>query len=397
MTMGRVNALLLAVFIDMVGFGIVIPLLPFYAQRFGVGADTITLIVASYTFAQFVMAPVWGRLSDRIGRRPVILITIAGTAVGYLWLALSDSLLMLVAARMFGGGVAANVAVVQAYIADVTTPEQRAKALGRLSAAFGSGFVAGPAVGGLLAGNDPALASFQLPFLAASVFSVIALIGTARFVRESLPVHVRAGRTHDKRGRFVLLFELMRRPQVGRLIALMFLTPFVFSAFESIFALWSERALGWGPALNGYIYTWMGVVAVASQAGAIGPLARAVGERGLALIGALTLTAGAAWLPFAPPTVPLYAATALVVFGVCTTNTALSTLLSKAARPEERGTLLGVAQSWSGLGRITGPIWSGFAFVQFGQDWPFLTAAAVMLVMAGFSFTLPRASPPARA
>jgi len=383
-----VNALLLAVFIDMVGFGIVIPLLPFYAQRFGVDADSITLIVASYTFAQFIMGPIWGRLSDRIGRRPVILITIAGTCVGYTCLAFSDSILTVVAARMFGGGMAANVAVIQAYVADVTTSENRAKALGRLSAAFGSGFVAGPAVGGLLAGGDAAMADFQLPFLAAAVFSVIAWLGAARFVRESLPETIRAGRTHDRRSRFVLLFEAMHRPQVGRLIALMFLTPFVFSAFESIFALWSERALGWGPAMNGYIYTWMGVVAVVTQATAVGPLVRRVGERGLALTGALTLTAGAAWLPFAPPFVPLYAATALVVFGVCAANTALSTLLSKAARPDERGTLLGVAQSWAGLGRITGPMWSGFAFVHLGINWPFLTAAAVMLAMAALSLTL---------
>jgi len=372
----------------MVGFGIVIPLLPFYSQRFGVGADTVTLIVASYTFAQFIMGPIWGRLSDRIGRRPVILITIAGTCVGYVWLAFSDSILMVVAARMFGGGMAANVAVMQAYVADVTTAENRAKALGRLSAAFGSGFVAGPAVGGLLAGEDLSTASFQIPFLAAAVFSVIAWFGAARFVRESLPEHIRAGRTHDRRSRFVLLFEAMQRPQVGRLIALMFLTPFVFSAFESIFALWSERALGWGPAMNGYIYTWMGVIAVATTATVIGPLVRLMGERGLALIGALTLAAGAAWLPFAPPFVPLYAATALVVFGVCAANTALSTLLSKAARPHERGTLLGIAQLSSGLARITGPVWSGFAFVHLGHDWPFLTAAAVMLAMAALSLTL---------
>jgi len=382
------NALLLAVFIDMVGFGIVIPLLPFYAQRFGAGADTVTLIVASYTFAQFITGPLWGRLSDRIGRRPVILITIAGTAVGYLWLAFSDSLLMVVAARMFGGGMAANVAVIQAYVADVTSSEERAKYLGRLSAAFGSGFIAGPAIGGLLAGNDAAFAPFRVPFLAAAVFSVIALAGTAKFVRESLPAHIRAGRTRERRGRIVLLIEAMRRPQVGRIIALMFLTPFVFSAFESIFALWSAQVLGWGPARNGYIYTWMGVVAVTTQASVVGPMARMMGERGLALAGALTLTLGAAWLPFAAPLAPLYAATALVVFGVCTTNTAFSTLLSKAARPDERGTLLGVAQSWSGLGRITGPMWSGFAFVQLGHDWPFLTSAGVMLVMAALSLTL---------
>lgn len=382
------NALLLAIFIDLVGFGIVIPLLPFYAQRFGATADLVTLIVAAYTFAQFLSAPFWGRLSDRIGRRPVILITIAGTAVSYVWLAFSDSLLMVIAARGFGGLVAANYAVIQAYVADITSPEGRAKAMGRMSAAFGAGFVAGPAIGGVLAGSDTGNADFQLPFLVAAVFSALAFVGAWAYVRESLPATIRAGRPRETRSRIALVVASLRRPVVGRLIMLMFLMPFVFSAVESIFALWSERAWGWGPRLNGYVYAWMGVVAVATQALAIAPLTRLSGERGLAFAGAFAFAVGAAALPFATPAPLVYAATGLVVFGVCTTNTALSTLMSKAAQPEERGTLLGLAQSSSGLARIFGPLWAGFAFVQFGIDWPFLSAAVVMLVMTGLSLTL---------
>jgi DHA1 family tetracycline resistance protein-like MFS transporter len=382
------NALLLAVFIDLVGFGIVIPLLPFYTQRFGASADTVTLIVAAYTAAQFVTGPLWGRLSDRIGRRPVILITIAGTALGYVWLAYSDSILMVIAARAFGGGMAANVAVIQAYTADVTAPERRAKALGRMSAAFGSGFVTGPAIGGLLAGDNATLEAFQLPFFVAAGFSALSLVGAALYVRESLPEHMRAGRGRDQRGRLRLLIDSLERPQVGRIIALMFLTPFVFSAFESIFALWSARALGWGPTLNGYIYTWMGVVAVASQAFAIGPLVRRFGERGLVLTGTFAAATGFMLAPLTLAMPTLYAGTGLVVFGVCANYTSLSTLLSNAARPDERGTLLGVGQFSSGLARIVGPLWAGFAFVHLGRDWPFMTGAFAMLLMAALSLTL---------
>lgn len=375
-------ALFLTVFIDLVGFGIVIPLLPFYAQRFDATPDTVTLLVSAYTFAQFLFAPVWGRVSDRFGRRPIILLTVFGTMAGYLWLALTDSLLTLFLARAFTGAMAANMAVVHAYVADVTPPEQRARGMARMGAAHGLGFVTGPAIGGLLAGADPVNPDFQLPFLIAAALSAVAFVLALFSVRESVSGEAMAAAARRPRqNRFAKLLEAVSRPQLGLLLLLMTMTPFVFSGVESTFVMWSERALGWGPAQNGYLYTFMGVVAVCVQGALVGPLTRRFGERRLIIAGPVLIAAGVVLLPFGAGYLWLSAAFGCIVFGVSIVGPSINSLISQYADAEGRGSLLGVAQSCSGLARITGPIWGGYAFVTLGRDWPFFTGAVVMAVM----------------
>lgn len=375
-------ALFLTVFVDLVGFGIVIPLLPFYAERYGAAPDTVTLLVATYSFSQFLFAPVWGRVSDRVGRRPIILLTVFGTMLGYVWLAYTDSLLMLFLARAFTGAMAANMAVVHAFVADVTAPEDRARGMGRMGAAHGMGFVAGPAIGGLLAGADPVNPDFQTPFFVAAALSAAAFVLALVSVRETVSadaLKAAAGRTHPNRvAKFV---EAIGRPQLGLLFLLMTMMPFVFSGVESTFVMWSERALGWGPEQNGYLYTFMGLVAVTVQGTLVGPLTRRLGESRLIKIGATLAFAGALMLPFATGYPGLIVAFGCLVFGVCVTNPSLNSLISRHAKPHERGALLGVAQSCSGLARIGGPIWGGFAFVALGRDWPFFSTAVVMVAL----------------
>ena len=372
----------------MVGFGMVIPLLPFYAERYGAAPDTVTLLVAVYSFSQFLFAPVWGRVSDRFGRRPIILLTVFGTVIGYLWLAYTDSLLMLFLARAFIGAMAANNAVIQAFVADVTPSEHRARGMGRMGAAHGLGFVAGPAIGGLLAGADPVNPDFQTPFFTAAALSAAALVLAIFSVRETVSADaLRAAAQRPAKNRIAKFTEAIGRPQLGLLFLLMAMMPFVFSGVESTFVMWSERALGWGPEQNGYLYTFMGVVAVTVQGTLVGPLTRRLGEAGLIRVGAVLAFAGALMLPFATG---LIVAFGCLVFGVCVTNPSLNSLISQHAQPHERGALLGVAQSCSALARISGPLWGGFAFVALGRDWPFFSTAVVMVALFVLAFRIRR-------
>lgn len=373
--------LFLTVFVDTVGFGIVLPLLPYFAQRYGAAADTVTLLVAVFTAAQFTFGPIWGRLSDRYGRRPILLVTLFGTMVGYALLAFSDSLLMIFVARAVTGAMGANVAVVQAYVADVTGAEQRARGMGRIGAANGLGFVTGPVIGGLFAGGSAVHPIFTVPFLIAAGLSGIAFAMALVTVRESLAREQRTlpGGRHP--GRIAAFRAAIRRPQLGRLFALLTMTPFVFTSIESTFVLWSERVLGWGPGQNGWVYTFMGLVAVVVQGLAVGRLTRRIGERRALLVGAGLAGSGALLLPFMTGYPGLCLAFGLVVSGVCINNPCLSSLISQHAGSGERGSLLGVAQSCSALARISGPLWGGFAFVTFGPDWPFLSTAVVMAAM----------------
>jgi DHA1 family tetracycline resistance protein-like MFS transporter len=388
-----VLTLFLTVFVDTVGFGIVLPLLPYFAQRYGAAADIVTLLVAVFTASQFAFGPVWGRLSDRFGRRPILLVTLFGTMLGYALLAFSDSLPMIFAARAVTGAMGANVAVVQAYVADVTGAQHRARGMGRIGAANGLGFVTGPAIGGLFAGGDPDHPIFTVPFLIASGLSGIAFAMALVTVRESLADEHRVRRDARRRGRIAAFRAAIKRPQLGHLFALLTMTPFVFTAIESTFVLWSERTLGWGPAQNGWVYTFMGMVAVVVQGLAVGRLTRRIGERRALLVGAGLVGAGAALLPFMAGYAGLCLAFGLVVSGVCINNPCLSSLISQHAGTGERGTLLGVAQSCSALARISGPLWGGFAFVTLGPDWPFLSTTVVMAAMALLALRLPPARP----
>ncbi len=377
----------MTVFVDLVGFGIVLPLQPFYAQTLGAAPEVVTLVAASYTAMQFVFAPVWGRLSDRIGRKRVLLFTIAGSCAGYLWLAFADTLAMLFLARAFGGAMAANMGVAHAYVADVTPPADRARGLGRIGAAAGLGFVAGPAIGGLLAGPDPIDPNFQLPFFAAAAFSALAFVAAIVFLRETSAAE--AGRTTRGAGLRELRASL-GRPGLAPLLALVFMTPFVFSGIETVLALWSERALGWGPERNGYAYAFMGLVAVMVQGFAVGPLTRTLGEGRVVAGGAAAVLLGAALVPATGDAAGLYVGLGLITGGVCVSGPTLTSLVSHYAGAGERGAILGLSQSSAGLGRVLGPALSGAVFAGLGRDWPFYCGAMGMALMLVLSVRLIR-------
>ena len=384
-------ALLLTVFVDLIGFGIVLPLQPFYAQAYGASPGTVTMVAASYTAAQFVFAPLWGRLSDRVGRKPVLLATSAGACIGYLALAYTDSLAGLFLARAFGGAMAGNIGVAHAYVADLVGSDRRAGAMGRVGAAAGLGFVAGPAIGGFLSGSDPANPDFRLPFLVAAGMAATAFVLALVLLKESRArtTPLRLGRDRQA-GRAAGWWRRVRETGIAPLLVLVFATPMVFSGIETVFALWSERAFAWGPVTNGYMYAFMGATAVLVQGVAVGPIATRLGEHYAVVLGMGAVAAGCLVLPLAGGVGLVMVGLALIVFGVSVCGPALASLVAARAPAHERGALLGLSQSAGGLGRVLGPALSGTVLGAFGRDWPFLLGALAMACAAALALALAR-------
>jgi multidrug resistance protein len=381
--------LFLIVFTDLVGFGLIIPLLPFYGEHFHASPADVGVLMAIYSLAQFIAAPFWGRLSDRVGRRPVLAASLLGATLSYVWLAFSDSLWMLFAARALGGFMAGNIATAFAYVADVTTPADRAKGMGIVGAAFGLGFIFGPAIGGVLAGHDPVHADYRTPALVAAGLSASAMILTTALLRESLPKSVRLAHSRLPRSsRWRLLADALRTPGVGRLIGIAFLATFVFAGMETTFAMWSRRQFGWGPEQNGYLFAFVGLISAAVQGGLVGRLARRFGEQRLVVSGAAALAVGMLAIPFAS-SVPLLAPAMLVVaLGFSLMTPSLNSLVSLRVQSTVLGGTMGVSRSATTLARVLGPGWAGLLFEYIGKDWPYFGGALIMTVVIAIALTL---------
>src|SRR5438876_8516282 len=360
--------LFLIVFIDLVGFGLVIPLLPFYAERFAASPLQMTMLFATFSLMAMLTAPLWGRLSDRIGRRPVLMASMAAASLAYLWLGFATELWMLFAARAFAGLCAGNIAAAQAYIADVTPPERRARGMGMIGAAFGLGFIIGPALGGIVAGNELATADLGTPGLIAAGLSLIAFLGVVLVLPESRPA---SARSQPSRGRIAALCNALGRPVLSRLLVVFFLVILAFAGMESTFALWAMRQFDWGPAQVGYALTFVGLLSAIMQGGFIGTLTRRFGEERLMLAGRVLIALGLLVLPLAHELAPLLVALAALALGMGMMQPSLNSLISRRAGADEQGEIMGVAQSIGSLSRVLGPIIARALFEAFGRHSPF--------------------------
>jgi MFS family permease len=390
--------LFLIVFTDLIGFGLVIPLLPFYAVRFGATAPEVTWLMATYSLMQLFAAPFWGRLSDRVGRRPVLMASMTASALAYLWLGAASDLWMLFGARALAGACAGNIAAAQAYIADITEPEERAHGMGMIGAAFGLGFILGPALGGFLAGNNPLTADLQTPAWVAAGLSAAALCGVLVVLRESLPRERRG--LAPPLGRLGLIRRSLRRPVLSRLIVIFFLVILAFAAMESIFALWALRQLDWGPARVGYVFAYLGLLSAIMQGGLTRRLTKRYGEERLLLCGLVLLAIGLVGVPFSLDLPLLGGAFAFLAIGLGLTQPALTSLISRRAGAAEQGQVLGVTQSIGSFSRVIGPPLAGYLFAYVGHSSPFLWGAALVLgaLLIGWSVPpLALASPPGAA
>lgn len=379
--------LFLIVVVDLIGFGIIIPLLPFYAEHYQATPAQVGLLMAVYSAAQFISAPFWGRLSDRVGRRPVLLGTIFAAALSYVWLGLADTLIALFAARALGGLMAGNISTAFAYAADVTTKENRAKGMGMIGAAFSIGFILGPAIGGILAGADPANADFRTPSFAAAGLSALACVLGLFTLKESLSAEARARIADQTRvARMKALADALRTPGVGVLLILAFLATFVFAGLESTFAMWSRRQYGWGPEQNGYLFAFIGVLAAMIQGGLMGKLANKFGVERLIFAGAVALAVGLAWIPFTGSVPELVAAMTVAALGFSITTPALNTAISVRGESDVQGGLMGVTRSATTLSRMTGPAAAGTAFGFIGLHSPYYAGAVIMVIVAAITF-----------
>jgi MFS family permease len=381
--------LFLITLIDLIGFGLVIPLLPFYALRFTTSPEQVTVLLAIYSLMQLFAAPLWGRLSDRIGRRPVLMVSMAASVLAYLWIGGATALWMLYMARALAGACAGNIAAAQAYIADVTKPEERAKGMGLIGAAFGFGFIIGPALGGLLAGHDPANADVQTPAWVAAGLSFVALCGVALLLRESLPPDRRriGGPSHS---RLSAILNVLGRPVLSRLILVFFLVILAFAGMESTFALWALGQFGWGPSQVGYVFAYVGVLSAILQGVLIGTLTRRFGEERLLVGGLAMIGIGLLVMPLAHSTPLLAVAVSALAIGMGSTQPSLNSLISRQAGREEQGEVMGVSQSTGSLSRVLGPGVAGIFFGEFGRNAAFFWGAVLVAAALVVAFKLTR-------
>lgn len=383
--------LFLIVFVDLVGFGIMVPLLPFYVERVGAGPEIITITLGLYSLFQFVAAPIWGKLSDRYGRKPILAWTLSGFAISYVALGFADSLWMVVATRVFGGLMAGNISTAFAYVADITTPETRAKGMGMVGAAFGLGFIFGPVIGGLLAGSDLETANFLRPALVAASLTTIALISVIVALPESLSEEVRERiRVRPKLPLRVRLHTVFQRKTLTLIITIGFVVTMAWALLETVLALWANRVLALGPRDIGLLLTYVGVIAVIIQGGLIGMLTKKFGERALVATAAGFLFGGYALLAAAQGWNLLIAAMTLLAIGNGLSNPSLSSLVSKEADDTERGAVLGVYQGAGSLARVVGPMYAGLVFAQVGTSVPFIIASACMVPALAMVLMLPK-------
>ena len=344
------------VFIDLLGFGIVIPVLPFYAEGtiFNATPRTVGLLFASYSVMQLIFSPVLGRLSDKYGRRPVLLISIIGTGIGFLILGFATTLWMLFLGRILDGISGGNISTAQAYIADITTNEDRAKGMGLLGAAFGLGFIFGPAIGGILSRWG-----VQVPFLfAAGLCFANAILLYFRLPETVTPDH--PARTSAAGGRgFLKLFESLRQPRLKFVLTIYFLFIVAFSIMTTSFSLYTMFRFGYGAHHNGYLFAYVGLIAVIIQGMLIGRLVKRFGELVLVIAGALLFAGSLFAVPFVGPHVGGLAALliggGLFSFGNSLATPALNSLASRSVGPAEQGSVMGVTQSAGSLARAVGP------------------------------------------
>jgi len=394
-----IGTLFLTVFIDLLGFGLVIPFLPGLARRLGAGDFVATMPGAVYSIMQFVFIPVWGKLSDRIGRRPVLLWSIAATAVGMAFVGLAPSLLLLLAARAFSGIATANIAVAQAYVADVTAPEHRARGMGIIGIAFGLGFILGPGIGGQLSrfpifGREGTLPAFVAAGLAAINFFL-----ALRTLPESLPP--------ERRGKSVrravpldipALRAAIAVPGIGAAVAVNFAMVLWFAGMEQTFRLFTADGFGMSDAQTGYIFTIVGVVGAIVQGGVVRRLAPRVGEArlvqvGLAIQAAAFALLGTSTMFAAWGTLALYTSAGLIALGNGLTTPSLPAFASRRATATTQGITLGALQSAAALARAAGPLVGGALYAAIDPRAPYLIGAAGLLAAALLAFARLRPQP----
>jgi MFS family permease len=387
---GKLFVLIITNFVDMVGLLMIIPLMPFYAREMGGGALIVAVLMGAFTAAQLLSAPLWGRFSDRYGRRPALLVGLTASCIAYVVFAYAGSIWLLLLSRVVQGAGGGTVGVIQAYVADSVEPESRAKALGWLSAATNVGVAIGPAIGGaaLKFGSSG-------PGLAAASLCLVNIFFAWKFLRESRDMT----EAHGKKPRTsrTIIAHVITHPgePAPRLIWIYAIAMGAFSGLMAILALFLADRFGVRKDQIWIFYTYVGAIAVVTRAGILGKLVDRYGEAQLSRVGLALLATGLATLPLVHGYFLLALSVALIPLGTAFTFPCVTSMLSRVISSRERGLYMGVQQTFGGLSRVIIPLWAGFSYDHFGKTVPMFTSAALVLgtIVLGYGLDDGRKAP----
>lgn len=365
----------LIVFIDLLGFGIILPLLPYIAEKYSASPFQIGLLTAVYSFFQLIASPILGRLSDRYGRKKLLIISQLGSAAGYLILGLAGNLPLLFLSRVIDGITGGNISIAQAYIADVTDKKDRARGMGIMGAAFGLGFIFGPAIGGALS-----KVSYSTPAYFATAISLITVLSTILFLKESVNVEKAS---HSSRTKFSLaeFKRVLSLETIGLMIFVFFVINFSFSVMQGNFALWTQKTFNFGPSDNGWLFTYIGILAVLVQLRFLPFMIKKFREKTILYISIFFMSVGLFLIPLSPHPYFLYIALLFFPLGNGLAQPTIQALASENVPSEEYGETLGILQSAGSMGRILGPVVGGEIFETMGKNTPFFLAAFILLAL----------------
>lgn len=400
---GALFTVFLVVLIDLMGFGIVLPLMPFFALEYNASPTMVGLLYAVYSLAQLVFSPIWGSLSDRVGRRPIMLLSTFGAVIAYILFGLAGSLGLLFISRLLAGIMGGNISTAQAYIADVTDNENRSSGMALIGVAFGVGFMIGPALGGLLISdtaigfvqtvfNNPfgdylAAHRYAVPGAFAAVLSLTSFLLVVFKLKETVDTKQKKAEAKQDKRRSILdpkfwaeLKTLTKEPVLPIMLFGMFSQAFGQASLYSAFSLFCEKVWDMNATQVSQQFLFIGFVAIITQGGLIRPLTKRFSEVNLYTVGCVFMAIGLVLIPFMPSVWLLSAALTVLVFGNSLNTPTLTSLISKVAPEEQTGRILGTSQSISGLGRVLGPVWGGFAI---GVNAPLAFWTTGLLVLTG--------------
>ncbi|MBU0558967.1 MAG: MFS transporter [Bacteroidetes bacterium] len=364
------------VFIDLMGFGILIPILPTFASKeLNITDFEIGFIIAIFSLVQFLFNPVLGKISDRIGRRPIIIVTLLITSLSYIIFSIADSLLILLLSRMLAGFGGSNIGVAQAYIADITDKSSRSKGMGMIGAAFGLGFVFGPLIGGMISEYGYAFAGYG-----SAAFSLTAAVFAFFLLPESLKKREEKKKIDFRLFDSEFSLKILRNPNVGIFIIIFLIIVFSVANIYGTFAILGYKVYGFTDRQNGYLFGIMGIVSAIIQGGLIRILSKKFSDYSLILIGTIFMTLGLGLLPYGINFTGVAIIISILSVGTGVLQPTILSVVSKKSPDEHQGAILGLNQSLASLARVLGPIWGGFAFEFIGYEFPFLTGASFTFI-----------------
>lgn len=377
----RMWIIFLIIFINMLGFGIIMPLMPYFVESFGAGAAIVGLLMASYSLFQLLSAPILGELSDKLGRRPILLFSIGGTAVSFIMMGLAKSIPMLFLARIIDGASGGNISTAQAYIADITTKEKRTQGMGIMMAALSLGMVLGPALGGLLS-----VFGYAVPMFVAGFMALLATAVTYLFLPES--VKVNEGKEVMKASKKLFkikdFYDALTHPEIGMFLTISFLMMFAFALMQGTFTLFSEHSLHLSATEIGLMFAYVGMVGVVMQMVILKKLLKLISENVAVVVSIVSMALALGMIALSKNIWLLISAMTLLAFGNGLSGPVLAGLVSKKTPEKEQGNISGMSQSVGSMARIIGPVAGTFIYSQLGVKAPYFAAMIILGLTAIF-------------